>query len=656
VVKKIRTPITSTKITSGLAVYNGGPLWNTGYKWYNIYWGSYWNSPNIPFGPKEIDTATQHITTDKAYWGGLSEYATNGYDLGYGVFAGSIIISTNPPSTIDDTQIGPQIKQWISSGLIPELGQKGAYNIFFPPNVTIILEGSASCQTFCDYHNTDGTHYYTVEPYPCSSGCNQCTNNPFDALTMGLSEELVELATDMSPGTGWVIGNIELCVPPDTLLLGDNKPISEYKIGDKVIGEHGLVSVHKTFERPFNGNLIEIKASGILPFKATPNHPILVVSSINGKLTEPQWKKINEINIKHSDEDGDYLLLPKLRGNINIKEFQIDVPYKTCKPKVNKFILNNDTAWLLGIYVAEGFSETADKLHWSLNKNEIELANKIVSILEKLGCKPWITQHPTDASMVIHVSSKTLKQFFVQHCGRGATNKQIPDFILYHEDTALLRSFIEGYLAGDGCRYHNDNIYGNIYSGYSFNTVSKKLGLQLQLAGARLGYFVSLFKYHTKPYGIIRGRLVKLHEGVSGVFYNNPAKTKKRWKTIQYQGNEYFILPVTEKKEVLYNGLVYNISTDDHTYLISNVITHNCDECDQHFVCNQISTGEYVNAWYSNKYNTCWTPNWPPSSPSPPPPSTCPIAKVFTTTYNTFAKLLHRKTRLYAYVPEQCSC
>jgi hypothetical protein len=290
-VKKIRTPITSTKITSGLAVYNGGPLWNTGYKWYNIYWGSYWNSPNIPFGPKEIDTATQHITTDKAYWGGLSEYATNGYDLGYGVFAGSIIISTNPPSTIDDTQIGPQIKQWITSGLIPELGQKGAYNIFFPPNVTIILEGSASCQTFCDYHNTDGTHYYTVEPYPCTSGCNQCTNNPFDALTMGLSEELVELATDMSPGTGWVIGNIELC-----------------------------------------------------------------------------------------------------------------------------------------------------------------------------------------------------------------------------------------------------------------------------------------------------------------------------------------------------------------------------DECDQHFVCNQISTGEYVNAWYSNKYNTCWTPNWPPSSPSPPPPSTCPIAKVFTTTYNTFAKLLHRKTRLYAYVPEQCSC
>jgi len=30
-------------------------------------------------------------------------------------------------------------------------------------------------------------------------------------LTQGLSEEMVELKTDMIPGTGWVIGNLELC-------------------------------------------------------------------------------------------------------------------------------------------------------------------------------------------------------------------------------------------------------------------------------------------------------------------------------------------------------------------------------------------------------------------------------------------------------------
>ncbi len=71
-----------------------------------------------------------------------------------------------------------------------------------------------SCSAFCDYHNTvDALNgpFYTVEPYPCSQGCNRCTSDPFDTLTQGLSEEMVELKTDMDPGTGWVIGDEELC-------------------------------------------------------------------------------------------------------------------------------------------------------------------------------------------------------------------------------------------------------------------------------------------------------------------------------------------------------------------------------------------------------------------------------------------------------------
>ncbi len=71
----------------------------------------------------------------------------------------------------------------------------------------------ASCSVFCDYHNAAGPSgpFYTVEPYPCAQGCNHCTSDPFDTLTQGLSEEMVELKTDMDPGTGWVIGNEELC-------------------------------------------------------------------------------------------------------------------------------------------------------------------------------------------------------------------------------------------------------------------------------------------------------------------------------------------------------------------------------------------------------------------------------------------------------------
>ena len=206
-----------------LAVYNGGPLWKGGFRWQSIYWGTYWQGKNLPFGPAQVDKAVADIDADLSFWGGLSEY-----NVGKGTVNPSVILGAVPPASIDDSKIGPQIKAWIKARLIPELGQQGAYNLFFPPGVSITLQGSASCQAFCDYHQFDGTHFYTVEPYPCSRGCNQCTTNGFDTLTQGLSEEMVELATDMEPGTGWVIGQEELCDYCDSSFVCHQISTGEY--------------------------------------------------------------------------------------------------------------------------------------------------------------------------------------------------------------------------------------------------------------------------------------------------------------------------------------------------------------------------------------------------------------------------------------------
>lgn len=198
-------PLTKAGQGKQLAAYNGGPLWKSGYRWQSVYWGSYWKGAPA-FTPAQVDKAVSDMDADPSFWGGLSEY-----NVGLGTENPSVIIPTDPQVSIDDSQIGSQITAWIRAGEIPELGQQGAYNIFFPPGVTVTLQGSASCSQFCDFHNFDGTHFYTVEPYPCSSGCNQCTSSDLDTLTQGLSEEMVELATDMNPGTGWVIGQEELC-------------------------------------------------------------------------------------------------------------------------------------------------------------------------------------------------------------------------------------------------------------------------------------------------------------------------------------------------------------------------------------------------------------------------------------------------------------
>jgi len=188
--------------------YNGGPLWQNGYSWQNVYWGTYFTTATA--WVRSVEKATADIEADSTYSVGLAQY-----NVGIGRFAQPAIIKTAPPTRLSDSQLRQALTSWIASGAVQKLETQGAYNIFLPPGVTITLAPSeSSCAVFCDYHNAvNGSNgpFYTVEPYPCSKGCNQCTGDPFDTLTQGLSEEMVELKTDMDPGTGWVIGNEELC-------------------------------------------------------------------------------------------------------------------------------------------------------------------------------------------------------------------------------------------------------------------------------------------------------------------------------------------------------------------------------------------------------------------------------------------------------------
>jgi hypothetical protein len=211
---------------SSIVKYNGGPLWQNGYTWQDIYWGTYYTKPSSASWMKRLELAVSHLESDTSYSGGLSQY-----NVGTGKMIGPVTIQQDPPSQLSNDQIAKTLIGWISAGTVANLGTSGAYNIFLPPGITASLSGDLSCGSFCDYHDTvngDSGPFYTVEPYPCSSGCNQCTNDPFDTLTQGLSEEMVELKTDMNPGTGWVIGNEEICDYCDSHFVCNRISTGEY--------------------------------------------------------------------------------------------------------------------------------------------------------------------------------------------------------------------------------------------------------------------------------------------------------------------------------------------------------------------------------------------------------------------------------------------
>ena len=207
--------------------YNGGPLWRNGYSWQSIYWGDFFTTPAGSSWVKRVEHAVLNIENDAAYSAGLAEY-----NVEIGKIIPPILVKKSPPTRLSDVQLKQTLTTWINQGIVENLGTQGAYNIFLPPRVTVSLSPlEESCKVFCDYHNTvNGTNgpFYTVEPYPCTQGCNHCTSDPFDTLTQGLSEEMVELKTDMDPGSGWVIGNEELCDYCDANFVCNRITTGEY--------------------------------------------------------------------------------------------------------------------------------------------------------------------------------------------------------------------------------------------------------------------------------------------------------------------------------------------------------------------------------------------------------------------------------------------
>src|SRR3972149_153577 len=67
------------------------------------------------------------------------------------------------------------------------------------------------------------------------------------------------------------------CFPKDIIILGANKIISEYQIGDSVIDSKGdLQLVTNTFKHNYEGKIINLKIRGLPPIKATNEHPFLI--------------------------------------------------------------------------------------------------------------------------------------------------------------------------------------------------------------------------------------------------------------------------------------------------------------------------------------------------------------------------------------------
>jgi len=379
------------------------------------------------------------------------------------------------------------------------------------------------------------------------------------------------------------------CVPPDTVLLGDNKAISDYQIGDEVAGASGHVGVTRTFAREFNGNLIQISGRGMLPFLVTPEHPILTVERRmqDGKGTYSStevWKKARDLasappvkadgRFLYPNRVHDCLLVPRTKGSVELKTILLDryvnprglniIRGRGENPPL-EFPLTVETAWLLGVYTAEGWSTRGHDVYFSFGHGEEALVQRVCIMAKILGYAPFVKVRET--ATVVRFSSSILARALREWCGHLAENKKIPDFILYHTNVELLKAFISGYLEGDGSETRDPR--GPIYE--RATTISKVLALQLQLAYARLGQFARISVRHSVGASKIMGRTVETKDS-----YEIWIMTSERKCAGVEVGPDFIAVPIRRISEIPYSGIVNNLETKDNTYLVSNAVVHNC--------------------------------------------------------------------------------
>jgi hypothetical protein len=170
---------------------------------FTIFWGPLWKQGPQAAMISQLNAFFDYVLTSPLL-DQLAEYNVPKYTITHGRRTGTATIITPALKTsVTDSAIQKMLQQQATGKGVPKPSPNTLYFVYIQPGVRVVMGGSASCQSFCGYHNAIGTNlFYAVMPYP---GCNGCTGTlaAFDALTSTSSHELCEAITDPIPGQGW---------------------------------------------------------------------------------------------------------------------------------------------------------------------------------------------------------------------------------------------------------------------------------------------------------------------------------------------------------------------------------------------------------------------------------------------------------------------
>lgn len=382
------------------------------------------------------------------------------------------------------------------------------------------------------------------------------------------------------------------CFPAGTLIqLGDGtvKNIEDIQIGDEVITHKGQVrKVTETFITDYEGELIAFKVQNNSKIYCTPEHPFYNVDFSDFNTTSRYRRALSE-RIKNSP---DYQVKYKFSKAGDLKPGDI-----VTSPALDAVFaspdLNPDRGYLLGIYAAEGsFSRKYGKrqgVHWTLNIKETAIADKIKECFarEFPECSVTIMPEPERSTLKVSATGYNIPEYFFKHVGEYSHEKKLSASLFYAEPE-VKKSFLAGWLDGDGCKDEFNKLIGI--------TTSANLAYQIRGMFNSLRIPNTLKKISTKnkkitilkQYGEydcrdhfrseISGdsyKLLEIEKNTAKYTFDPLVGHRNRNMTFDKQWGLHC---VREVEKVPFKGKVYNFEVEeDHSYVANGLIVHNCD-------------------------------------------------------------------------------
>jgi DNA modification methylase len=190
-----------------------------------------------------------------------------------------------------------------------------------------------------------------------------------------------------------------------------------------------------------------------------------------------------------------------------------------------KLTLTDEWGFLIGLYLAEGNMQKRTQVALALNRNELDLAERIERILLPYGI-PLFRHFSHGNTMVVYFGSRIVRAI-IQHFVRGATApvKSLAMDNLLNTPIEFRRGLLEGFLAGDGhyeAKSHR----------YRIGIASPQLALDLQLLAHSIGYYATvgqgdvLLRATNKRYAVYRVSIYKRRPRSAGGILFHPVRAE----------------------------------------------------------------------------------------------------------------------------------